>query len=196
MIEIPRTKSLLYDAFRPQGRGTPFDQGGAPFGNPDQGIKACAIAKMFARDSSVRILHGNRSFIDAPPFPFDCNVDGTPMRALPRILFDNTNHDKACCIPHHDDGNGEWTEVDDGTITITESCCGIEYDMDEGPPIEHCIMEAHTTEPSEVNYFDEDGNEDGNRFVVTCEENGCSKMEWTALRRAESENRGKRKRAW
>jgi hypothetical protein len=105
-------------------------------------------------------------------------------------FYENANHRKACSIPHHDDCNGERTRIGDDAITITESCCGIEYDMEEGPPTAFCIVAAHTTASNNVAYYDELEYE-GNRFVVTCAANGCSKRK----KPTEDQGRKRKKRA-
>jgi sortase (surface protein transpeptidase) len=57
---------------------------------------------------------------------------------------------------------------------MTLECCGFEYDMERGSPSKFCIIASHTTNPDDVQYFDED-DEEGNANVVTCQENGCTK---------------------
>lgn len=85
-----------------------------------------------------------------------------------KSFFEHTNNSTACRILHHDYGDGERTEIGDDAITITVSCCGIEYDSEEGPDTKDCIVAEHTTLPEEVVYYDEDEDDGGNRFVVTC----------------------------
>jgi hypothetical protein len=48
------------------------------------------------------------------------------------------------------------------------------FDDDEGHPGGFCYARAHTTDPAEVDYYDEYSGE-GNKNVCTCDEKGCSK---------------------
>jgi len=112
-----------------------------------------------------------------------------------KSFFEHANNPKACRIPHDGRADGERTEIGDDAVTMTEYCCGISYDMDDGPPSEDCVVTEHTTVPEEVDYYDEeeDDDEGSNQLVVTCATKGCKKRKATSA--STEQGKGKKKRA-
>jgi hypothetical protein len=49
---------------------------------------------------------------------------------------------------------------------MMESCCGISYNMEDGPLTKYCIVAEHMTVPEDVVYYDEEDDGDGNQLVV------------------------------
>jgi len=111
-----------------------------------------------------------------------------------KSFFEHANNPKACRILHDGRADGEWTETGDDAITMTESCCGISYNMEDGPPSKYCIVVEHTTVPEEVDYYDEEEDDgESNQLVVTCATEGCKKRKATSV--SAEQGKGKKKRA-
>lgn len=111
-----------------------------------------------------------------------------------KSFFEHANNPKACRIPHDGRADGERTETGDDAVTMTESCCDISYDMEDGPPTKYCIVAEHTTVPEDVVYYDEEEDDgEGNQLVVTCASNGCKKRKATS--KSADQGKGKKKRA-
>jgi hypothetical protein len=111
-----------------------------------------------------------------------------------KSFFEHANNPKACRIQHDGRADGERTETGDDAVTMTESCCDISYDMEDGPPSKYCIVAAHTVVPEDVDYYDEEDDDgEGNQLVVTCAANGCKKRKATSA--SVEQGKGKKKRA-
>ncbi len=153
-----------------------------------------------ARSRQIKIHRGEDSPGQSPQSTLDC-LPGTTdvqLKALSEILgplvndskdkkhcvrchatfTENNNHPSACKIKHSDYGDGDRYEAGSETLRITLPCCGIEYLSEDGEgPNVYCYTSTHTTDPSEVMYYDDngdDGEECGNENVVTCQEKGCT----------------------
>jgi hypothetical protein len=110
-----------------------------------------------------------------------------------KSFFEHANNPKSCRIPHDGRADGERTETGDDAVTMTESCCDISYDMEDGPPTKYCIVAEHTIVPEDVVYYDEEEDDgEGNQLVVTCATKGCKKRKVTS---AAGQGEGKKKRA-
>lgn len=89
-------------------------------------------------------------------------------------FYENQNHSAACNINHNEYANTDRAETGDDALESVLACCYLTYNPEEdsfdGKP--GCIVEAHTTNPKDVAYFDGD-QEEGNENVITCAERGC-----------------------
>ena len=113
-----------------------------------------------------------------------------------KLFFEHTNNPDACRIPHDGRADGDRTETGDDAVTMTEACCGISYDMEDGPESKYCIVTEHTTVPEEVDYYNEEADDgEDNQLVVTCAEKGCKKRKAASTSTESGERRTRKKRA-
>lgn len=91
-------------------------------------------------------------------------------------FYEHENHPDACAVEHNDDpGEPEHRGCWSDPAIYTLSCCDEEFEEDDEPDDPICYRESHTTDPTNVIYYDEDSHEQKaqNENVITCEENGC-----------------------